>query len=198
MNTSPCLQKGKVSTSFIVLITFVLTAFIAAMIYIMSLQTPREKFDAEQERIAKVEMAEQAQSLGIPLEEYTKQKEKRSRELKHMRKIEGAIIQKDDALLASLHKEIPDFDYAKHKPGLFRYIAIQKNENAFRYFLEQGIPCDYKSPLGQHAFTTLLQQPYEKYFNILIDHGCDLGIEHDSSIIQVAFAKSDNPERQCH
>jgi len=195
VNTITRLQTGKVSTSFVVLITFAITTFIAAMIYIFSLQTPQEKFAAEQERMAKVAMAEEAQSLGIPVEEYTKQKEKRSRELKHIRKIEAAIIQKDDALLDALHKEIADYDYAKYKPGLYRYIALQNNENAFRYFLEQGVPCDYKSPLGQHAFTSLLQKPYEKYFNFLIEHGCDIGIEQDTSKIQAAFAKSDNPER---
>ena len=42
-------------------------------------------------------------------------------------------------------------------------VNIAKNENAFRYFLAQGVPCDYQSVLGQRAFTSLNQKAYEKY-----------------------------------
>lgn len=189
------IQTGKVSTAFVILMSVALTAFVAAMIYISSLQTPREKFDAEQEKINKLTMIEEAQNLGIPVEEYIKTREKRSFDSKHIRKIEGAIVNKDDELLASLFNEIPDYDFAKYKPNLFKFVAIQKNENAFRYFLDQGVPCDYKSPLGENAFASLVQKPYEKYLNILIEFGCDIGIEQDPSKLQAAFARSDSPER---
>lgn len=164
------------------------------MVYISSLQTPMEKYRAEQAALGKIAEAEEAQNSGISVKEYKQNKKQRAEDQKYISKVKAAISQKNDNELASLLKSSPNFNFSKKQPYLFRYVAVQRNENAFRYLLEHNIPCGYDTTLGKNALTTLNRRSYAKYFNILIEHGCDLGVNDDPIPLISAFANSMTPE----